>query len=201
MSPLCRVVAAHALISSTWEAEAGRFLSSRPAWSTEWVPEKPSFKEETKQEQQQKDVTHQSSLGLESQDKLIFCSVFWVRVSLYSPGCPGTHSVDQAGLKLTEIICLCLPSAGIKDTHSAQVNLRNPDPVLTGSHRVKTLNKGWGSSLAGRACLSCTELWDLPRAPHKLDMVARGLGAQNIHGHVASLRPVWPRTLSKEKEY
>ena len=22
------------------------------------------------------------------------------RVSLYSPGCPGTHSVDQAGLKL-----------------------------------------------------------------------------------------------------
>jgi hypothetical protein len=25
---------------------------------------------------------------------------FWDRVSLYSPGCPGTHSVDQAGLKL-----------------------------------------------------------------------------------------------------
>jgi hypothetical protein len=26
--------------------------------------------------------------------------VFRDRVSLYSPGCPGTHSVDQAGLKL-----------------------------------------------------------------------------------------------------
>jgi hypothetical protein len=26
--------------------------------------------------------------------------VFGDRVSLYSPGCPGTHSVDQAGLKL-----------------------------------------------------------------------------------------------------
>ena len=26
--------------------------------------------------------------------------VFWDRVSLCSPGCPGTHSVDQAGLKL-----------------------------------------------------------------------------------------------------
>ena len=25
------------------------------------------------------------------------------RVSLCSPGCPGTHSVDQAGLELTEI--------------------------------------------------------------------------------------------------
>ena len=26
--------------------------------------------------------------------------VFWDRVFLYSPGCPGTHSVDQAGLEL-----------------------------------------------------------------------------------------------------
>jgi hypothetical protein len=26
--------------------------------------------------------------------------VFRDRVSLYSPGCPGTHFVDQAGLKL-----------------------------------------------------------------------------------------------------
>jgi hypothetical protein len=28
------------------------------------------------------------------------CFVFWDKVSLYSPGCPGTHSVDQAGLEL-----------------------------------------------------------------------------------------------------
>jgi hypothetical protein len=28
-------VVAHAFNSSTWEAEAGEFLSSRPAWSTE----------------------------------------------------------------------------------------------------------------------------------------------------------------------
>jgi hypothetical protein len=26
--------------------------------------------------------------------------VFQDKVSLYSPGCPGTHSVDQAGLEL-----------------------------------------------------------------------------------------------------
>jgi hypothetical protein len=38
--------------------------------------------------------------------------VFQNRVSLCSPSCPGTHSVDQAGLELTEI--LCLPSAKIK---------------------------------------------------------------------------------------
>jgi hypothetical protein len=32
----------------------------------------------------------------------VFCLFlfFWDRVSLYNPGCPGTHSVDQAGLKL-----------------------------------------------------------------------------------------------------
>jgi hypothetical protein len=29
-----QVVVAHAFNPSTWEAEAGRFLSSRPAWST-----------------------------------------------------------------------------------------------------------------------------------------------------------------------
>jgi hypothetical protein len=32
---------------------------------------------------------------------VLFCFLFfWDRVSLYSPGCPGTHFVDQAGLEL-----------------------------------------------------------------------------------------------------
>jgi hypothetical protein len=30
-----RALVAHAFNPSTWEAKAGRFLSSRPAWSTE----------------------------------------------------------------------------------------------------------------------------------------------------------------------
>jgi hypothetical protein len=30
----CQAVVVHAFNPSTWEAEAGRFLSSRPAWST-----------------------------------------------------------------------------------------------------------------------------------------------------------------------
>jgi hypothetical protein len=42
---------------------------------------------------------------------------FQDRVSLYSSDCPGTHSVDQAGLELKSTTCLCLLSAGIKDTH------------------------------------------------------------------------------------
>ena len=35
-----------------------------------------------------------------------FVCLFFVlrdRVSLYSPGCPGTHSVDQAGLELRNL--------------------------------------------------------------------------------------------------
>ena len=34
---------AHAFNPSTWEAEAGEFLSSGPAWSTEWVPGQPGL--------------------------------------------------------------------------------------------------------------------------------------------------------------
>ena len=47
------------------------------------------------------------------------------RVSLYHPGCPGTHSVDQAGLDRTQkSACLCLPSAGIKGVcHHARLNV------------------------------------------------------------------------------
>jgi hypothetical protein len=42
-----QVVAAHACDPSTGEAEAGRFLSLRPAWSTEWVPGQPGLHRET----------------------------------------------------------------------------------------------------------------------------------------------------------
>ena len=38
---------AQAFNPSTWEAEAGKFLSSRPAWSTESVPRQPGLRRET----------------------------------------------------------------------------------------------------------------------------------------------------------
>jgi hypothetical protein len=38
---------AHAFDPSTQEAEAGGFLSSRPAWSTKWVPGQPGLHRET----------------------------------------------------------------------------------------------------------------------------------------------------------
>jgi hypothetical protein len=40
-------VLAHAFNPSTQEAEAGGFLSSRPAWSTKWVPGQPGLYRET----------------------------------------------------------------------------------------------------------------------------------------------------------
>jgi hypothetical protein len=45
-------VVVHACNPSTWEAEAGRFLSSRPAWSTEFqdsqgYTEKPYLEKQT----------------------------------------------------------------------------------------------------------------------------------------------------------
>jgi hypothetical protein len=40
-------VVAHVFNPSTREAEAGGFLSSRPAWSTKWVPGQPGLHRET----------------------------------------------------------------------------------------------------------------------------------------------------------
>ena len=44
---------AHTFNPSTQEAEAGVFLSSRPAWSTEWVPGKPELHRETLSQKKQ----------------------------------------------------------------------------------------------------------------------------------------------------
>jgi hypothetical protein len=40
-------VVAQAFNPSTWEAEANGFLSSRPAWSAEWVPGQPGLYRES----------------------------------------------------------------------------------------------------------------------------------------------------------
>jgi hypothetical protein len=39
---------------------------------------------------------------------------FWDRVSLCSPGCPGTHSVNQAGLKLRNLPASASQVLGLK---------------------------------------------------------------------------------------
>jgi hypothetical protein len=43
-----------------------------------------------------------------------FFLVFRDRISLYSPGCPGTHSVDQAGLELRNLPASASQMLGLK---------------------------------------------------------------------------------------
>ena len=52
--------------------------------------------------------------------QLFFFLVFQDWVSLYSLGCPGTHSVDQAGLKLRNLPVSASQVAGIKGMHHQQ---------------------------------------------------------------------------------
>jgi hypothetical protein len=40
-------VGTHTFNPSTWEAEAGKFLNLKPAWSTEWVLGQPGLHRET----------------------------------------------------------------------------------------------------------------------------------------------------------
>jgi hypothetical protein len=49
-------VVAHAFNPSTWEAEAGGFLSSRPAWSTKRVPGQPGLHRETLSQKKTKET-------------------------------------------------------------------------------------------------------------------------------------------------
>jgi hypothetical protein len=66
-----RAVVVHAFDSSTWEAEAGGFLSSRPAWSTEWVPGQPGLHRETlSQKQKQKQKQNKQTKNPEAGDSL-----------------------------------------------------------------------------------------------------------------------------------
>ena len=52
-------VVVHAFNHSTREAEAGVFLSSRPAWSTKWVPGQPGLYRETLSKKKKKKKKHE----------------------------------------------------------------------------------------------------------------------------------------------
>jgi hypothetical protein len=55
----------------------------------------------------------------------LFVCFFQDRVSLCSPGCPGTHSVDQAGLELRN------PPASASRVLGLKVCATTPGPTLT----------------------------------------------------------------------
>jgi hypothetical protein len=64
--------------------------------------------------------------GSRGRCSVLFCSVLFCSfVRLFveteshyvAPGCPETHSIDQSGLKLTEIHLPLLPKCWFKGTH------------------------------------------------------------------------------------
>jgi hypothetical protein len=79
---------------------------------------------------------------------LLFCFVlfFWDRVSLYSPGCLGTHSVDQAGLQLRN------PPASASQVLGLKACATTPGPSL-----ILYLRIPFGPLNAGSpTCSSCS---------------------------------------------
>jgi hypothetical protein len=65
-------VVAHAFNPSTREAEAGGFLSSRPAWSTEWVPGQPGLHRETLSQKKTTKKTPKNKKQTNKQKKWFF---------------------------------------------------------------------------------------------------------------------------------
>jgi hypothetical protein len=60
---------AHAFNPSTLEAETGRFLSSRPAWSTKGVPGQPGL--------------HRETLSRKKKSNFIFKIIFFLTINVY----------------------------------------------------------------------------------------------------------------------
>jgi hypothetical protein len=78
-----RVVVAHAFNPRTWEAETGRFLSSRPAWSTKWFPGQPGLYRETLSPKTKQYNTKQQKQNKTSVYAL--CSIFLWTVNISVP--------------------------------------------------------------------------------------------------------------------
>jgi hypothetical protein len=70
-------VGAHAFNPSTQEAEAGRFLSLRPAWSTKWVPGQPGLYRETLSRKTNKQTNKQTKQNKtkERKEDLLACGL------------------------------------------------------------------------------------------------------------------------------
>jgi hypothetical protein len=66
-----------------------------------------------------------------------FFFLFEIRVSLYSPGCPGTHSVDQAGLELRNPPASASRVLGLKK-RNMRMFLFNPRYGIWGCFRFST---------------------------------------------------------------
>jgi hypothetical protein len=96
-------VVAHAFNPSTWEAEAGGFLSSRPAWSTEWVPGQSGLHRET--------LSWKQKTNNNNNNKIVCMNLAWVYV--YSPCMYRCHWRPEEGTRFwAPEVTVCEPPYG-----------------------------------------------------------------------------------------
>jgi hypothetical protein len=103
-------VVAHAFNPSTWEAEAGGFLSSRPAWSTERIPGQPGLHREIQRNPVSKKQTNK--LGARAVVVHAFDPSTWEaerQADFWVRGQPGLQSEFQDSQRNTEKPCLEKP--------------------------------------------------------------------------------------------
>jgi hypothetical protein len=93
--PLGRAMEVHAFNPSTWEAEAGRFLSSRPVWSTEWVPGQSELYRETlsrKTKNKKKRERERLPFTTTKRKRLSLGTAEPPNNSMFPMACPCTHA-------------------------------------------------------------------------------------------------------------
>jgi hypothetical protein len=89
-------VVAHSFNPSTLEAETGRFLSSRSAWSTEWVPRQPGLQRNPVLENKKQNQQTNKNKKQPPPSKSMFCLVlfcFWEDMA-----CSSNYLVRTNGL-------------------------------------------------------------------------------------------------------
>jgi hypothetical protein len=104
-------VVAHAFNPSTREAEAGRFLSLRPAWSTKWVPGQARDIQRNPVSKQSKTKQNKTKQNKTKQNKTC-------EVSLSHPMCVTFVSV--LGIKVSNFVPMFL-EISLRRPHSPQV--------------------------------------------------------------------------------
>jgi hypothetical protein len=125
------VVVAHAFNPSTWEAEAGGFLSSRAAWSTKWVPGQPGLHRETLSRKNKKQTNKKESIP------------GWGRVKLRQwaawLACTEAYVLSQQHIKLSMETNTCNPNIWEVEAGGSEVRLHSEVKFSTGY--IKTSQK------------------------------------------------------------
>jgi hypothetical protein len=124
-------VVAYTFNPSTWEAEAGGFLSSRPAWSTEWVPGQPGLLRETLSKKKQKPNKKKKTKWL----RLLSSQMTWIHLGTVcqremTPGnCPLT-SICMHGMPMCRQTHRHTINHSINHLHLSITDLRGRDVAL-----------------------------------------------------------------------